>query len=61
MVGGVSFLAEGFQVSGEVFAVSLFCLMPAAVYGAHTGKAIQFWHDIWIGDGPLKQKYPSLF
>ncbi|MGV7988982.1 hypothetical protein PJP10_31935, partial [Mycobacterium kansasii] len=25
------------------------------------GDRIRFWHDTWIGDTPLKDKYPSIF
>jgi hypothetical protein len=27
----------------------------------HKGSEVRFWEDAWIGDKPLKIKYPSLY
>ncbi len=30
-------------------------------YKVGDGSRIKFWHDIWCGDLPLRQKFPDLF
>jgi hypothetical protein len=25
------------------------------------GTSVQFWEDVWLGDSPLSQQYPSLY
>jgi hypothetical protein len=25
------------------------------------GSSVRFWEDVWLGDTPLAQQYPSLF
>lgn len=30
-------------------------------YYVNNGKQISFWNDIWCGDTPLRDQFPSLF
>ncbi|KAK1300345.1 hypothetical protein QJS10_CPB13g01076 [Acorus calamus] len=37
------------------------CFMEAVGWDVGNGRAIRFWHDQWVGDTPLKSKFPEIF
>jgi len=32
-----------------------------AIHKVHNGVRTSFWHDIWVGDAPLRVQFPALF
>ncbi|KAK1283787.1 hypothetical protein QJS10_CPB21g01443 [Acorus calamus] len=37
------------------------CFVEAFGWDVGNGRAIRFWHDQWVGDTPLKSKFPEIF
>ncbi|KAK1327111.1 hypothetical protein QJS10_CPA01g01914 [Acorus calamus] len=37
------------------------CFVEVVGWEVGNGRAIRFWHDQWVGDTPLKSKFPELF
>jgi hypothetical protein len=37
------------------------CILPFLSFNVGDGGMVQFWHDLWCADAPLKVTYPELF
>jgi hypothetical protein len=35
--------------------------LACGTFNVHDGKQVRFWKDVWLGDKPFSEVYPTLF